>query len=194
MNYLAHSFISFSEGQIVGNFLEDFVRNSERLDYPLEIQKGIVLHRAIDSFTDLHPEIHEAKKIFQPFVRLYSGAFVDVTMDYFLANDEKCFPRDTLLKHTQKVYEALEKNRIWLPENLKNALPRMKKDNWLLNYKQDWGIEFSLNHVKKKAKYLENDVDVFSIFRNNKDRLREHYEVFFPMLYDFCKNLIANLD
>jgi acyl carrier protein phosphodiesterase len=45
------------------------------------------MHRAIDTFTDSHPAIHEAKKVFSPLVRLYAGAFVDVAMDYFLAND-----------------------------------------------------------------------------------------------------------
>ena len=86
MNYLAHSFLAFSDEQIVGQFLEDVIPNRDRYSYPIEIQEGITLHREVDTFTDAHPSISEAKKIFSPLVRLYSGAFVDVSMDYFLAN------------------------------------------------------------------------------------------------------------
>ena len=87
MNFLAHSFLTFNDGQIVGQFLEDFIRNKDRYSFPKDIQDGITLHRSIDTFTDSHPAIHEAKKVFSPLVRLYAGAFVDVSMDYFLATD-----------------------------------------------------------------------------------------------------------
>ena len=83
MNFLAHSFLSFSEEQVIGNMIADFVNNRE----VKEIQSGIRLHRGIDTFTDAHPIVHQAKKFFSPKVRLYAGAFVDVSFDYFLAND-----------------------------------------------------------------------------------------------------------
>mgnify|MGYP006177845877 CR=1 FL=1 len=67
MNYLAHSFLSFTDGQIVGQFLEDFIRNRDRFSFPKDIQDGITLHRAIDTYTDSHPAIHEAKKVFESF-------------------------------------------------------------------------------------------------------------------------------
>ena len=82
MNFLAHSYLTFTDEQIVGQFLQDFIRNKDRFSFPEKIGEGITLHRAIDTFTDSHPEIHEAKKIFSPMVRLYSGAFVDVAFDY----------------------------------------------------------------------------------------------------------------
>ena len=63
MNYLAHSILSFTNGQLVGNMIADFIKNNERENFPLEIQDGIKLHRFIDSFTDSHPAVHEAKKI-----------------------------------------------------------------------------------------------------------------------------------
>lgn len=85
MNFLAHSYLTFSDEQIVGQFLEDFIRNNERYSFPEKMQQGITLHREIDTFTDSHNAVHEAKKLFSPLVRLYSGAFVDVAFDYFLS-------------------------------------------------------------------------------------------------------------
>ena len=106
MNFLAHSYLNFTDEQIVGQFLQDFIRNSKRFSFPEKVGEGITLHRAIDTFTDAHTEIHEAKKIFSPLVRLYAGAFVDVSFDYFLANSMT--ERD-LFEHSQKVYRVLRR-------------------------------------------------------------------------------------
>ena len=189
MNYLAHSFLAFSDGQIVGQFLEDFIRNSERFSFPEEMQNGITLHREVDTFTDSHPALSEAKKVFQPLVRLYSGAFVDVAMDYFLANDRKIFTSETLKQHSQKVYKALNDNKKWLPERLKIVSEKMEKDDWLYNYQEDWGIDYSMKNVLNKAKYLEKDIPVFDAFLDNKKILQECYDTFFPELLTFVKNI-----
>lgn len=194
MNYLAHTFLSFSEGQIAGNLIEDFVRNSERLDYPIEIRKGIVLHRAIDSFTDLHPVINEAKQIFRPATRLYSGAFIDVTMDYFLANDHNLMSEQEWKSHTKNVYRVLDEHQIWLPESLKMALPRMKAEDWLFNYRYEWAMELSLSHIARRAKYLDSTTPVFEIFLKNKDKLQDCYDNFFPELHSYIRNFISELD
>jgi len=55
MNYLAHAYLSFGNQDILtGNMISDFVKGKTKFDYPLTIQKGIYLHRQIDSFTDSH--------------------------------------------------------------------------------------------------------------------------------------------
>ena len=82
--------------------IADFIKNNERESFPLEIQEGIKLHRFIDTFTDTHPAVSEAKKIFSPLVRLYSGAFVDVAFDYFVAH---YYPEKELRNHSLKVYK-----------------------------------------------------------------------------------------
>ena len=187
MNFLAHSFLSFSDGQIVGQFLEDFIRNKERFSFPKEIQDGITMHRAIDTFTDAHPAIHEAKKIFSPLVRLYSGAFVDVSMDYFLAND---FSQNSLQgwkNHSRKVYKVLNENLEYFPEAFKRMLEKMEYDDWLYNYREDWGIKFSMQNVLNKAKYLDKDIPVFQAFLDNKDVLQKCYDEFFPDLLAHAK-------
>ena len=55
MNYLAHVYLSGSDKDlIIGNFIADHVKGKAYLDYPETIQKGILLHRKIDDFTDRH--------------------------------------------------------------------------------------------------------------------------------------------
>ena len=191
MNYLAHSYLAFSDEQIVGQFLEDFIPNRDRFSYSEKLQKGITLHREIDTFTDAHLAISEAKKIFSPLVRLYSGAFVDVSMDYFLANS---LSENELKNHAQKVYLALRKFEGILPERLLKMLNGMEKDNWLYNYKEDWGIKYSMQNVLNKAKYLEKNLPVFEVFLENKPQLQNCFEEFFPELYAFAQKVNVSFD
>ena len=92
MNYLAHAYLSFNHpGILVGNMVSDFVKGAAKFSFNGIIQQGINLHRDIDSFTDTHPATREAKSVFQPAYRLYSGAIMDVLYDHFLANDPEHF-------------------------------------------------------------------------------------------------------
>lgn len=196
MNYLAHSFLTFSDGQIVGQFLEDFIRNKDRYSFPKDIQDGITMHRAVDTFTDSHPAIHEAKKVFSPLVRLYAGAFVDVAMDYFVANDLSLHSLAEWKAHSLRVYRVLNEHEEWLPENFKKMLLKMEEDDWLYNYREDRGIKFSMRNVLGKAKYLEPDIPVFEAFLKNKSFLQECYHDFFPDLLAHAKgiNTLIQLD
>jgi acyl carrier protein phosphodiesterase len=177
MNYLAHAYFSSSNLQRMGNLLADFYRKSEITHLPLEIQSGIFRHRKIDDFTDHHPEILKAKTIFAPLVGRYSGAFVDVSLDYFLANDAKHteqFWRD----FAQETYRILEENKNYWPQKFEAIYPNMVKNNWLYHYRFDWAIEYSFNNLFAKAKYLDKNPAVFEAFLANLPALKDCYEIF----------------
>lgn len=188
MNFLAHSYLTFNDGQIVGQFLEDFILNKDRYSFPKDIQDGITLHRAIDTYTDSHPAIHEAKKVFSPLVRLYAGAFIDVSMDYFLATDLSIYSPKEWKEHSRKVYRVLNEHERFLSVNFRRMLIRMEHDDWLYNYRNDQGIKFSIQNVLNKAKYLDQDIPVFKAFLDNKDALQKCYDDFFPDLLAHVKS------
>lgn len=190
MNFLAHSYLSFSEEQLVGNMIADFVKNRDVARLPESIQKGIKLHRAIDTFTDAHPLIHEAKAPFRPLVRLYSGAFVDVAFDYFLANDTAENSQREWQEHSREVYAVLRRYEEFLPKVFKKVLDKMQQDDWLYNYRNEWGIEYSFRNVVNKAQFLDKTINVFPAFLANKDFLREKYEIFFPEIKSFAQDFV----
>ena len=191
MNFLAHSYLSFSEEQLVGNMIADFVKNRDVARLPESIQKGIKLHRAIDTFTDVHPLIHEAKAPFRPLVRLYSGAFVDVAFDYFLANDTTENSQREWQEHSREVYAVLRRYEEFLPEVFKKVLDKMQQDDWLYNYRNEWGIDYSFRNVVNKAQFLDKTTNVFPAFLANKDFLREKYEIFFPEIKSFAQDFVG---
>ena len=114
MNFLAHAYLSFNQpGILTGNMISDFVKGRKKFDFTPMVQKGIALHRAIDEFTDFHPVTQNAKVFFKKDYRLYSGAFVDVVYDHFLALDKAQFAAyGGLLQFSQKVYDMLDSEQL----------------------------------------------------------------------------------
>lgn len=121
--------------------ISDFVKGKRKFDYPAEIQQGIALHRAIDRFTDEHDATRDAKEVFRPAYRLYSGAFTDVVFDHFLANDESEFSESSLFDFAKETYAELDRQAGWMPDRFAHMFPYMKQQNWLYNYRTRWGIK-----------------------------------------------------
>lgn len=72
---------------------------------------------------------------------MYSGAFVDVVYDHFLATDEKYFTEESLFDFSQDVYKKIDIHIDWLVDKFAFMYPYMKEQNWLYNYRTRWGIE-----------------------------------------------------
>ena len=188
MNYLAHAYLSFNDPEIlVGNLISDFVKGKKKFDYPPVIQQGIMLHRAIDTFTDEHAVTKEAKEFFRPHYRLYSGAFVDVVYDHFLATDENEFTENSLFDFTQQIYSILENYQQWFPERFAVMFPYMKKHNWLFNYRTLPGIEKSLGGVVRRAAYLTESDTAAYLFEKHYQPLQQCYRQFWQDVKPFIK-------
>jgi len=187
LNYLAHAYLSFQHPEIlVGNIISDFVKGKRKFDYPANIQKGITLHREIDGFTDTHEATKNAKEIFRPQYRLYSGAFVDVVYDHFLAADENEFPGDSLFDFSQLVYASLTEQAYWLPERFAGIFPYMKKDNWLFNYRTPYGTSKSFGGLVYRAAYLTESETAFNLFQKHYQLLQQCYRHFWADLKPFA--------
>lgn len=188
MNFLAHALLSFNdEDFLTGNMISDFVKGKKKLDYPLSIQKGIQLHRAIDEFTDYHPVTAKAKEFFRNDYRLYSGPFVDIIYDHFLALDDKQFLKNKGIKNfTISTYHKLHNNESYFPERFQKMFPYMESQNWLYGYRFKEGIRKSFGGLVHRAAYMDESETAFEIFNKNYDRLAKHYSAFFPELKEFA--------
>jgi len=179
MNFLAHAYLSFNDPEIlVGNMISDFVKGKKKFDYPEHIYQGIMLHRQIDTFTDEHEATRQAKEVFRPWYRLYSGAFIDVAYDHFLATDPDEFTDASLFNFSQQTYQSLEQYTEWLPAPFKAMFPSMKAHNWLYNYRTRAGTGRSFGGVVHRAAYLTESETAFKLFEDNYQRLQDCYRLF----------------
>ncbi|GEO09410.1 acyl carrier protein phosphodiesterase [Segetibacter aerophilus] len=194
MNFLAHAYLSFNHPEIlVGNMISDFVKGKKKFDYSKGVQQGINLHRQIDAFTDIHPATKEAKTFLQSAVGLYSGAFVDVAYDHFLANDANEFSDTSLRLHATHTYQILATHNAILPDIFQKMFPYMQSQNWLYNYRSMSGTESSFGGVVRRAAYLQSSVEVFELFQKHYSALQNCYNDFFPSVKAFSFEQIEQL-
>ncbi len=186
MNFLAHAYLSFNHSEVlVGNMISDFVKGKKKFEYSQGVQDGIYLHRQIDLFTDGHEATKEARKFLKPAVGLYSGAFVDVAYDHFLANDLNEFTDLSLRDHAVNTYDVLIKYYQVLPAAFQSMVPYMQSQNWLYNYKSLTGIQSSFGGVVRRARYLYSSQEAFDLFQKNYHSLQLCYNTFFPCVKEF---------
>ena len=153
----------------------------------LQGRKGIELHRAIDTFTDFHEATQLAKLVFRPAYRLYSGAFIDVAYDHYLANDNSEFEsRDSLMQFTQITYARLKPFHQVFPSRFAMMFPYMEKQNWLFNYTFPQGIQNSFEGLVRRSAYMNESKTAFRLFENHYDELKSCYNNFFPSLKKFA--------
>lgn len=195
MNYLAHAYLSHGHtGIITGNIISDFVKGKKQFDLPSQIQKGIRLHRAIDTFTDQREETAFIKNMFRPRYRLYSGALADIVYDHFLANDTGIFSQhDAIQELADATYEDLEKFKDFLPAAFIPVFAGMKIHNWLVHYRHDWGIRRSFRGLESRAKELGETDTAFEIFMQEKDKIREACASFLPDICTFSQQQLKIL-
>lgn len=195
MNYLAHAYLSFGHPEILlGNMISDYVKGKKQFDYPLAVQKGIRLHRAIDQFTDAHEATQQLKQFFRPQYRLYAGAFCDVVYDHFLANDNNAFPdAASLLSFSNNTYELLEPQAALFPAPFGRMFPHMKTQDWLYHYRFREGIQKSFGGLVRRAAYLTESDIAYELFLREYSAMQSCYEAFFPEIKNFAADQFARL-
>nr|WP_319400276.1 ACP phosphodiesterase [uncultured Carboxylicivirga sp.] len=145
MNFLAHLYLSGDNQMIqIGNFIGDHVKGRGYLKFAPDIQKGILLHRKIDAFTDSHSIVKQScKRLTEKYGR-YSGIIIDVFYDHYLGKNWDLFANVTLSKYVSKVHKNLLRNYFKLPMEVKSFLPFMIKSRRLETYATVEGIRRSL--------------------------------------------------
>ena len=119
MNFLAHIYLSHDDDDIkIGNFIADSIRGKKYKNYPAQIQRGILLHRHIDTFTDAHPTVRQSTKRLHENYSHYSGVIVDILYDHFLAKNWKKYSDVPLETYVDDFYHLLEDNFDTLPLNV----------------------------------------------------------------------------
>ena len=182
MNYLAHIYLSYNQPEIqIGNFIADSVKGLSYQNYPQKIQKGILLHRQIDSFTDQHQTIKDSKRIFSAYGH-YSGVINDIVFDHFLAKNWDQYHKTSLIVFSNDFYELLQNNMDSLPDRVQQFYPVMKKYNWLYKYRSIAGISDILYQMNIRTRNI-------SKMNYSVIELVENYEFLENQFYSFFKEL-----
>ena len=194
MNFLAHIHLSGENEFIkIGNFMADGVRGKQYKNFPPAIQKGILLHRAIDTFTDAHPIFRQSTKRLHSRYHHYAGVIVDMYYDHFLAKNWPDYHPENLDLYANTFYQSLFDNHSLLTTKTQNVLPYMMEYNWLVSYESISGLKRILTQMDHRTKNQ-------SLMRFATEELITYYDEFeteFSLFYDevqlFSKDKLAQL-
>ncbi|OWP62205.1 hypothetical protein CDA63_15410 [Hymenobacter amundsenii] len=161
MNFLAHLLLSGSPAAtpnyadiVVGNFAAEAVRGrAGLLAYPEAVQRGIRLHRFIDSFTDAHPVVRRTTaRLRAAGLGKWAGVVSDMGYDHLLARDfARHHPAEPLPQFAQRQYQLLHQRRAELPERLQHLLHYMRQGDWLSGYAHPEGLEQALLGLSRRV-------------------------------------------
>ncbi|GGG41361.1 ACP phosphodiesterase [Dokdonia pacifica] len=185
MNFLAHIYLSGDDDMItIGNFIADGIKGKKYLKYPEGIQKGILIHRWIDSYTDSHVITKQSTKRLHAKYGHYSGVIVDILYDHFLAKNWHQYHEQPLETYVDDFYELLKTNHHLLTSRIQKMMIPMMKQNWLLSYATLEGIETVLYNMNIRIK---NRVPMDEAIQD----LKEHYDAFEKEFTSFFEELQA---
>ena len=186
MNFLAHIFLSGDNKMItIGNFMADGIKGKKYLDYPEDIQKGILIHRWIDSYTDSHPITKQSTKRLHAKYGHYSGVIVDILYDHFLAKNWHQYHQEPLDQFVTNFYTLLHEHYEVLTPRIQKMMVPMIEQNWLLSYATLEGIQTVLYNMSIRIKKRVPMDEAIEDLKAYYDDFEKEFTTFFEELRAF---------
>lgn len=194
MNFLAHVYLSGNNSNLaIGNLIADKIKGKKVNEFPLEIQKGIYLHRYIDQFTDQHTRFRECVRELFPTYRHYSRVIVDMYFDHFLAKNWNRYHKQPLNIFAKKFYEKLEDASINFSDSIQKFVLSLIKYDWFGHYESISNLNIILSQMEKRTQFPSKLGDSTNELIKKYTYFENHFFIFFNDLIDFTKKKIYDL-
>ena len=194
MNFLAHLYLSKNNPNImIGNFIADHIKGNNYEGFSKEIQQGIFLHRAIDTYTDAHALVRKSKRRLHQRYGHYGGVIIDIFYDYFLAKNWAKYseiPFDVFTDAVNKMFSEVSDD---LPIKSQEFIKYMIAYNLLFNYQFEDGIEKVLNGMNQRTKGKSKmNLAIGDLKELNKE-FEEDFMLFFEDLRNFSDQKLKEI-
>lgn len=188
MNFLAHQYLSFQLPVIqLGNLYGEIVRGKDYLDFPQELQKGILLHREIDTFTDSHDAVKNSTRRFHEKYGKYAPVIVDVLYDYILIQHWEKYSEVDFEEFVTRCYDLFQLHFDSFPPQLQFIVQHLLKYDWFHNYTSLEGIRQTLKGISQRSKFPNNIAESVIEFELFEEELTNDFHQFFPELVKHCQ-------
>ncbi|KJV33343.1 ACP phosphodiesterase [Luteibacter yeojuensis] len=187
MNVLAHALLAGNDaGLRLGGVLGDFVRGTPDATLPPRVRDGIYLHRAIDGYTDTHPDVRAAREAMPPPFRRYAGIFLDVWFDHCLARDFARYCPVPLKVFSDNLRAELHAAGPLLPDGLKRFLGYMDANDLPAGYAELDRVAAALGGLSRRLSRANPVGESVPLLVAHDAMLRETFARFFPQLQGFA--------
>ncbi|WP_160328173.1 ACP phosphodiesterase [Solirubrum puertoriconensis] len=195
MNFLAHLVLSGPDPDLIfGNFAAEAVRGRAAVAaYSPEVQRGIRLHRLIDSYTDAHPVVRRSTaRLRGAGLGKWAGVVADVGYDHLLARRFAQYnyrPQEPLPAFAQRMYAILQARSTELPERLQHMFSYMRRDDWLTGYAQPEGLARALLGLSRRVPNGEVLATGAAAFLREVEAYENDFVEFWPELSAAAKSI-----
>jgi len=188
MNFLAHTYLSgCNEEIIIGNFMGDYVKGRNYVLFPEQVKKGILIHRDIDYFTDMHTVTRRSKQLIASRYHKYAGIIIDIFYDHFLASLWDHYSNLPLNEFVNRTYDLLKRNYKVLPSAIKMWLPTFLENNWMMAYTTVDGIELVLERMAANTSLPDHSAYAVEVLREKYQVFTQDFLEFFPEMIEFLE-------
>ncbi|WP_147302305.1 acyl carrier protein phosphodiesterase [Thalassotalea euphylliae] len=191
MNYLAHLFLSPDLPAVrVGNLMGDFVKGNHLEYLPGQIRQGVYLHRAIDKFTDSHPQVAALKTLLSPQRKRFAGIVNDIVFDHLLAKYWHQYCKVPLSEFAELRYQELSAHKTHMPEKMASMVSRMIDGNWLVEYQSPQSVAGAINGVSRRIRFDNKLAGAAEEVMPVLGEYEQAFSTFFPDLQVFVQEYI----
>lgn len=165
----------------------DYVKGKSYLAFPEEVKKGILIHRDIDYFTDMHPITRRNKQRVAARYHKYAGIIIDIFYDHFLACLWDQYSDLPLQDFVSRTYDLLKRNYKVLPEAIKRWFPTFLENNWMMAYRRVDGIELVLERMSANTSLPNHAAYATDVLKDQYSVFEEDFQEFFPLMVAFLE-------
>jgi len=179
MNFLGHLYFSRNDTDLMAaNLLGDFIKGKNLSHLSPVTQKGIFLHRSIDSYIDHHPAVLELLHILYKPMPKIAGIAVDLYFDHLLAKQWASFHEMKLEDFIQQFFKSIDFNNPDFTPEFRFMLTKMIKKNWLYQYQFKYGLYKACQGVSRRISFkneLVNGLVVFEAYETQIETAFHQY-------------------
>lgn len=183
MNHLAHALLGAPDADVMfGSLAADFMRGAIDPMLPRGVRIGVALHRAVDAYTDAHPQVVAARALFEPPYRRYAGIMLDVWFDHLLAREWSRHGNGSLRAFSRSVQDLLVLREAELPPRMQGFARYMRAQDLPERYRERAVIEEVLGGLSRRLSRANPLATALPPIEAHAAALQGHFEAFFPDL------------
>ena len=191
MNYLFHCWLGRSDdGLKAGGFLGDFIKGELGDNLPIELKRGLQLHRHIDAISNRLPSMRASYSRFGPELRRPAPILLDLMADHYLAKYWEEFGEGHLTDFTKSCYSTIGQYEI--PPGAHRMYEHACQTDLFARYADLAVIEDIMHRILQRLKFTEQSALLSKYLRMNEVALKHDFDAYYADLLRCADSWLAS--
>ncbi len=168
-------------GALEGDFFKGPIQTDTRL------ARGIQLHRAIDAYTDSHPQVSALKQAFPGKLRRYAGILIDLAFDHLLSRHWDRYHQHSLTQFSETIYQLLARDAESLSPDARRMADRIRQHDLLQAYHDFRAVAGSARRIGNRFRRGNPFDNIGTSLDPLHPQLEAAFLEFYPQLQQFAR-------